>query len=196
LYCEHDVQLAFVLGSARPGQVLDGGGPASFDGGVGAVPHAFAFGTHTFASSPVAVVTVVHVCLPSHSFPFGHGFAQYVSPPICEHEPPPVQSSSVTHGGHVVGSGDVGPVDEGVTLPPSLPSHDVPSAHALITPASARPASPTTTVNRFATDIDENDVDPHERRSGKRAFTMQSPPAWKKSVDRMRRSAAMRRSCM
>jgi hypothetical protein len=194
LYCVHEVQVDFVVGDARPGQLFGGGWvPASFeDGGCGATPHALSFGTHTFASSPVAVVTVVHVWLESHSLPFGQSFAQYVSPPICEHTPPPVQSLSVTHGGHVAGFGGVELVPLGpVLVPPSSQVSVLCAQLAVTAPAAKTPKSASASVNRFDECIDDNDVDVDMRRSGKRANHVQSPPAWKKSADRMRRGAAM-----
>jgi hypothetical protein len=48
----------------------------------------------------VTVTTDKHCCVLEHSSPFGHGIAQYESPPSWAHTPPPVQSESITHGGH------------------------------------------------------------------------------------------------
>jgi hypothetical protein len=191
------LQLAFVLGSARPGQLFGGGCvPASPDGGCGAVPHALSLGTHTFASSPVAVVTVVHVWLESHSFPFGQLFAQYVSPPICEQRPPPVQSLSVTQGGHVVGFGGVVVGEPSALTPPSSHVSACCAQLAVAPPITTTPKSATASVNRFDECIDENDVDVDERRSGKPTKQPRTPLEWKKSVQRMRRRVASRRSCM
>ena len=133
---EHEWQLAIVVGSARPGQLLGGGDvPASSVGGGFPLfgPHTvLASFTHADTWSPEMVEMGMHVKPLLQSLDVLHVAAQYESPPSCP-QTPPRQSVSMRHAVQEALAAEL----SGLKTPESLP--------LLSSPENADCAQPPTT---------------------------------------------------